>query len=144
MGSLYLWVKVLHIFAVIAWMAGLLYLYRLFIYHVQHSASEANTKMLEVMERRLLRAITVPAMLFVWVAGFWMLFLNPAFMSQGWLHSKLLLVVLMSGFTMYGARIRRQLAEGENKLTTFQLRVLNEVPTVLLLLILILVVLKPY
>ncbi len=144
MGSLYLWVKVVHIFAVIAWMAGLLYLYRLFIYHVEYRSQRSNTEMLEVMERRLLRAIAIPAMLVTWLAGFTMLYLNPAFFSQGWLHLKLLLVVGLSGLTMYGARIRRQLQEGSNKLTSFQLRVLNEVPTVLLFIVITLVVFKAF
>ncbi len=144
MGSIYLWTKVVHIFAVIAWMAGLLYLYRLFIYHVGYNKETSNARMLEVMERRLLRAITIPAMLVTWVAGFTMLSLNPAFLSQGWLHIKLLLVVMLSVFTMYGARIRRQLAEGNNSLTSFQLRVLNEVPTVLLFAVVALVVFKAF
>jgi len=144
MGNLYLWAKVVHIFAVIAWMAGLLYLYRLFIYHVEYKDQQSNTAMLEIMEKRLIMAITVPAMLVTWVAGFAMLYLNPAFLSQGWIHTKLLLVVGLSMLTMYGARIRRQLSDGSNKYTSFQLRVLNEVPTVLLFMIIALVVFKAF
>ncbi|GAC1330288.1 MAG: protoporphyrinogen oxidase HemJ [Beijerinckiaceae bacterium] len=139
----YLWLKALHVIAVIAWMAGLLYLPRLFVYHsgVPDSSDQART--FEVMERRLLRVIMNPAMIVVWVTGL-TLARSGGWFKAGWLHGKLALVIVLTVAHMYLARQRRLLAEGAGSRTPSFYRVINELPTVLLIGIVILVVVKPF
>src|SRR5436190_537140 len=95
-GSLYLWLKALHVIAVIAWMAGMLYLPRLFVYHCEAEAGSKQSETFKVMERRLLRAIINPAMIVTWVVGLW-LAIEGGFFRSGWLHAKIALVVILSG-----------------------------------------------
>ena len=143
-GSLYHWVLAGHILAVIAWMAGLFYLPRLFVYHSKAAAGSEMDATFQVMERRLLRAIMNPAMIAVWVFGLWMLALYPEWLREGWMHAKLLLVLGMSGFHMACARWRRQFAAAGNTRTERFYRIANEVPTLLLIGIVLLVVVKPF
>lgn len=139
----YLWVKVVHVLAVIAWMAGMLYLPRLFVYHASVPAESSSSETFKVMERRLLRAIMTPALLVVWASGLW-LAVSGQFFTSGWLHAKLFLVLLMSGLHGYCVVLTRQFAENRNVRTPTYYRVFNELPTVLLIAIVILVVVKPF
>ena len=140
---LYLWLKSLHIIAVVAWMAGMLYLPRLFVYHASVPAGSARSELFKVMERRLLKAILTPAMVATWVFGLWLAY-EGGFFRSGWLHAKLALVVLLSGLHgMLAASVRR-FAEDRNTRSSTYYRVLNEVPTLGLILIVLLVVLKPF
>jgi protoporphyrinogen IX oxidase len=140
---LYLWIKALHVIAIIAWMAGMLYLPRLFVYHTQAPKGSPQSEMLKVMERRLLKAIINPAMIAAWVLGLWLAW-TGGFLTQPWFHAKLTLVVLMSGAHGYFAGAVRKFAEDRNTISERTWRLLNEVPTVLMIGIVLLVILKPF
>lgn len=140
---LYEWLKALHILALIAWMAGMLYLPRLMVYHADVPPGSPQSETFKVMERRLLRAIMNPAMIATWVFGLW-LAVQGGWYKAGWLHAKLLLVIGMSGLHGYLAASVRRFAEDRNTRRPRFYRVLNEVPTVALILIVLLVVLKPF
>jgi putative membrane protein len=137
------WLKAFHIIAVIAWMAGMLYLPRLFVYHVAADVGSIQSETFKVMERRLLRAIMNPAMIATWILGLWLATELGAWRS-GWLHAKLLLVVLMSAVHgILSGHVKRFAADQRTKSAKFY-RILNEIPTVLMILIVILVVVKPF
>lgn len=140
---LYLWVKSLHIVSIVAWMAGLLYLPRLFVYHAGVPVGSERSELFKVMERRLLKAIVNPAMVATWVFGLWLAW-EGAFFRSGWLHAKLALVVLLSGVHGVLAASVRRFAEDRNTRSATYYRVLNEVPTLALVLIVLLVVVKPF
>lgn len=140
---LYLWLKALHIIAVIAWMAALLYLPRLFVYHVEAPVGSAQSETFKVMERRLLRAIMTPALLATWGLGL-LLVWQGGWWWSGWLHAKLALVLALSGLHGFLAVCVKRFAADRNTRTSRFYRVLNEGPTVLMILIVILVVLKPF
>lgn len=137
-------VKALHVISVIAWMAGLLYLPRLYVYHCGVAAGSETSETFKIMERRLLRAIMNPAMIATWLFGLGLIALNPGWMEQGWLHAKLLLVVGMTVAHMAMARWRRALAEDRNTHSHKYFRIMNEVPTLLLIVVVFLVILKPF
>ena len=140
---MYDWIKALHVIAVIAWMAGMLYLPRLFVYHCQSVAGSAQSETFKIMERRLLKAIMTPAMIVTWLAGIWLIW-RGGWMSAGWLHGKLALVILLSGVHGYFAvRVRDFAADRNTKSEKFY-RVINEVPTLLMIGAVILVVVKPF
>jgi putative membrane protein len=139
----YLVVKSLHIIGVIAWMAGLLYLPRLFVYHSQVAPDSETAAIFKVMERRLLKAIMLPAMLATWLFGAWLATLSGAW-AQGWLGAKLAFVLALSGLHGFMAYEARRIASGGTARPTRFYRVLNEVPTVILIAIVFLVVLKPF
>jgi putative membrane protein len=139
----YLWLKAFHVVAIIAWMAGLLYLPRLFVYHAEAPAGSDQARTFEIMERRLLRAIMNPAMIVVWITGL-TLAIWGGWYKFGWLHGKLALVIGLSAAHMYFARRRRLLAEGADPKTSGFYRALNEVPTLLMIGIVILVIVKPF
>ncbi|MBY0371618.1 protoporphyrinogen oxidase HemJ [bacterium] len=143
MGNLYLVSKSLHIISIVAWMAGVLYLYRLFVYHSQETEAVVK-KRFEIMELRLFQYITRPAAVAALVFGFWMLYLAPDLLKAPWMHAKLLLVMGLLHYTFFAKRYMRQLAAGTCKTSTKTFRILNEVPTLLLILIVFLVVLKPF
>jgi putative membrane protein len=142
-GELYLWLKALHIIAVIAWMAGMLYLPRLFVYHCSAAPGSVQSETFKVMERRLLRAIINPAMVASWVLGLWLAW-SGNFLSAPWLHGKLVLVLVMSGVHGMLARWMKDFAADRNRHTQKFFRIMNEVPTVLMIGIVILVVVKPF
>lgn len=144
MDSLYLWVKALHVISMVAWMAGQFYLPRLYVYHVENGLTGPMAETFQVMERRLLRLIMNPAMIATWVFGLWLIYLNQWVLEAGWFHAKLTLVVLMSAFHGMCAKWRRELASGESNKTSRFFRVANEVPTVLLIGIVILVIVQPF
>ena len=141
MASWALWIKALHVVSVIAWMAGMLYLPRLFVYHVNAAGETAAT--FKIMERRLLKAIMNPAMIATWITGLYLAYAE-GFLRDSWLHTKLALVLLMSGIHAFlGARVRA-FAEDRNRSSGTFYRVLNEVPTLLMIGIVILVIVKPF
>ena len=140
---MYEWIKALHIIAVISWMAGMLYLPRLFVYHCESEAGSKQSETFKVMERRLLKAIINPAMIVTWLAGLYLAWAGH-WLSAGWLHGKLLLVVLLSGVHGFFARCVKDFAADRNQRSQKFYRVINEVPTVLMIVIVILVVVKPF
>lgn len=143
-SSLYLWLKAFHIIAVVAWFAGLFYIFRLFVYHIE-AESEAVKNTLAIMEEKLIRIIMNPAMMVTWLLGLSLIFSNLAmYKSAGWLHFKLLLVFLLSGYHGYASKVRKQLAAGLCKLSSKQARLINEVPTIILVLVVILVEVQPF
>ena len=135
----------LHLIAVISWMAGILYLYRLIVYHVEESEEIVRTRF-RVMERKLYRFITRPAMVVAAIAGLSMILLDPGYyLRQGWLWSKLVLVAALIGATLFAGRTVTRLAvAGADVGSGKRFRMLNEVPTLLMILIVLLVVLKPF
>jgi len=143
---LYLWLKAFHIIAVIAWMAGMLYLPRLFVYHCEAPVGSPQSETFKVMERRLLKAIINPAMIATWLLGLGMIYLMgwEAFRQAHWLHAKVVLVLAMSGLHGLFVRYWRDFTADRNQRSTRFYRVINEVVTLLLVLIVILVVVKPF
>lgn len=141
--DLYLWLKSLHVISIIAWMAGMLYLPRLFVYHCDAPPGSAQSETFKVMERRLLKAIMNPAMIASWVFGLWVAYEINAF-SSGWFHAKLTLVLLMSGAHGYLAGRVKVFARDANTKPAKFYRILNEVPTLLMIVIVILVIGKPF
>ena len=140
---LYLWLKAFHVIAVIAWMAGMLYLPRLFVYHCEAEPGSKQSETFKVMERRLLRAIINPAMVATWVLGLWLAW-DAGLFRVGWLHAKFALVVAMSAVHGMFVRYVRDFAQDRNRHTQRFYRIINEVPTVLMIVIVILVVVKPF
>ena len=143
-GEWYLWIKSVHLIAVFAWMAGLLYLPRLFVYHCAAEAGSSTSETFKVMERRLLRAIMNPAMIVAWIFGLAMLVWHVEAGMQGWLHAKLTAVVLMTIIHHMLGRRRKEFAEDRNTRPARYYRLLNEAPTVLLIVIVIMVIVKPF
>lgn len=142
--SAYLWIKAVHVIAVVSWMAGLLYLPRLFVYHAEAPAGSELSETFKIMERKLLRVIMNPAMIVTWAAGLALVYANEALWTQGWFHAKALLVVLMTGFHMYCARWRKVFLADSNTRSHKFYRKINEIPTVLLVLIVILAIVEPF
>ena len=145
LSALYPWIKALHIVSIIAWMAGLLYLPRLFVYHSDALVGSAQSETFKVMERRLLRGIMNPAMLAAYVFGI-LLALTPGIVDwhAGWIYAKLASVVALTVVHHFLARWRKDFAADRNRHSPRFYRIVNEVPTLLLILIVILVVVKPF
>ncbi|MGD9916079.1 MAG: protoporphyrinogen oxidase HemJ [Rhizobiaceae bacterium] len=139
----YDWVKALHVIAVISWMAGMLYLPRLFVYHAESAPGSEKSETFKVMERRLLRAIINPAMLVSWMAGLWLAWKGFDFQG-GWLHAKLAAVLVLSGVHGYLSGTVRRFADDRNRRPARHWRIVNEVPTLLMIAIVVLVVVKPF
>jgi len=139
----YPWAKAIHIIAVIAWMAGMLYLPRLFVYHAQAERGSVQSETFKIMERRLLRGIINPAMILTWAFGLWLAWKVFHFQG-GWLHAKIALVVIMSAVHGYLAGAVRKFAEDRNEKSVRHWRIVNEIPTLLMIAIVILVVVKPF
>lgn len=141
----YEWLRALHIIAIIAWMAGMLYLPRLFVYHAEAESGSEKSETFKVMERRLLKIIMNPAMIAAWILGLAMLYANPGILEgQGWMHAKLTLVVLLSAVHGVLAKNVRVFARDENQKTARYFRILNEVPTAFMIAIVILAVIQPF
>jgi protoporphyrinogen IX oxidase len=141
--NLYLWIKAAHVIAVISWMAGMLYLPRLFIYHTGAERGSVQSETFKVMERRLYRLIINPAMIAAWVFGLWLAWKGFGF-SGGWLHAKIAAVLVLSAVHGYLGGAVRRFAEDRNEKPARHWRIVNEVPTVLMVVIVILVVVKPF
>ena len=140
---MYEWLKALHIIAIIAWMAGMLYLPRLFVYHCEADPGSRQSETFKVMERRLLRAIINPAMVATWVLGLWLAW-SGGWFSAPWLQIKLALVVAMSGVHGMLSRYVKDFAADRNRKSQKFYRIINEIPTAILILIVLLAVLKPF
>lgn len=141
--SFYPWAKAIHILAVISWMAGMLYLPRLLVYHVDAEKGSVQSETFKVMERRLLRGIINPAMIATWVFGLWLAWKGFGF-HGGWLHAKIGAVLLLSAVHGYLAGAVRKFAEDRNEKPARHWRMINEIPTLLMIAIVILVVVKPF
>jgi len=145
LNTLYPWIKAFHVIAVIAWMAGMLYLPRLFVYHCEVAVGSPESERFKTMERRLLRIITNPAMIAVWVLGITLASLPAGGgWHQGWLAAKVVLVVAMSTVHGFFARWRKDFAADRNRHSPRFYRLWNEVPALLMIAIVILVVVKPF
>mgnify|MGYP001218187264 CR=1 FL=1 len=139
----YLWIKALHLIAVMSWMAGLLYLPRLFVYHAMVEPNSVRAQTFKLMERRLLKAIMNPAMIASWGLGLWLIYENPNLLNMPWLWIKLFCVFLMTVVHMVFGRMRRHL-EHDNSLAVNSYRWWNEVPTILMIIIIIMAVVEPF
>ena len=145
LGGAYIWIKAFHIIAVIAWMAGMLYLPRLFAYHVNAEKGSVQSEIFKVMERRLLRGIINPSMILVFLLGGLLIFDHGMeIWSEGWWLVKLVAVVLMAGLHSQLSRWRRAFADDRNMHSARFYKFVNEVPAVLMVLIVIMVVVKPF
>jgi len=140
---LYLWVKALHVIAVISWMAALLYLPRLMVYHCEAETGSRQSETFKIMERRLLRFIATPAMVAVWLTGLWMIY-EAGLLREGWLHGKLVLVLGLSAVHGLNAKWVKDFAADRNRRLPRFYRLMNEVPTLLMIGIVILVIVKPF
>jgi putative membrane protein len=145
---MYEWIKAFHIIAVIAWMAGMLYLPRLFVYHCSAEKGSVQSETFKVMERRLLRAIINPAMIATWLLGLWLAWNGPdsrfGWFAAPWLHGKIVLVLALSALHGMLAKWRKDFAVDKNRHSERFYRIINEVPTVLMIGIVILAVVKPF
>ena len=144
LSSIYLWIKAVHLIAVIAWMAGMMYLPRLFVYHHQSEKGGEAERYFIAMERRLLKGIINPSMIAVWVLGIAMLVAVPQTLSSGWFHVKFTLVIAISGIHGFYASAQRKFAAGERPRTERFWRIMNEVPFVILIVVVFLVIVKPF
>jgi protoporphyrinogen IX oxidase len=140
---MYEWIKALHVVAVISWMAGMLYLPRLFVYHCEAELGSKQSETFKVMERRLRKIIVNPAMIVTWLTGLYLAWSGHWF-SAGWLHGKLALVIILSGVHGFFSHCAKDFAADRNSRTQKFYRIINEIPTILMILIVILVVVKPF
>lgn len=143
---MFLWIKAFHVISVIAWMAGMLYLPRLFVYHAEAGAGSPQAETFKVMERKLLRFIINPAMGAAWIFGLALIFM-PGGIGIGagpWLWAKLALVLALSGFHGFLSAERKRLERDEIRHPPKFYRLINEVPTVIMVLVVILVIVKPF
>ena len=138
-----LWVKALHIISVVAWMAGMLYLPRLFVYHAEATRGSEASETFKVMERRLLKAIVNPSMILVFLTGFTLVYLTGDW-RDGWWQAKFILVLGLAGLHGYFARCVRSFAEDRNERPAHFYRFLNEAPTILMIFVVVLAVVKPF
>jgi len=139
----YEWLKALHIISVISWMAGMLYLPRLYVYHATAKIGSELSETLKIMERRLLRFIINPAMIATYIFGIWMLTINSALLHEPFMHIKFTAIVGMQICHALLARYRRAFAQDRNTHSAKFFRILNEVPTILMIFIVIMVVVRP-
>jgi putative membrane protein len=143
LGDWYLWIKALHVIAIIAWMAGLLYLPRLFVYHCQVEAGSAQSELFKVMERRLFRAIMNPSMIAAWIFGL-LLMADIGAWSDPWFHAKALGIIGLTFMHHLMGRWRKAFERDENQKSQRYFRMMNEVPTVLMIVVVIMVIVKPF
>ena len=144
MNSYFLF-KSLHLIVVFSWMAGLLYLPRIFVYHVENKEKKEATDIFEVMEKKLFFYIMRPAMIFTWVFGLILIYLNGGIeiFSQLWIQTKIVLVVLLSAYNDYLGKCLKSLKNNTNTRSSKFFRIINEIPTVLLIIIVFVVIFKP-
>ena len=140
----YLLFKSLHLIALISWMAGLLYLPRIFVYHVENKAKKEATDIFEVMEKRLFFYIMRPAMIFTWVFGLILIYLNGTeILSQLWMQIKIILVIFLSVYNDYLGKCLLSLKNNTNSKSSKFYRIINEIPTIILIFVVFLVIFKP-
>lgn len=142
-SAAYDWIKALHVIAIISWMAGMLYLPRLFIYHCEAERGSKQSETFKVMEGRLLRVIINPAMIIAWVLGLWLAW-QSGFWRTGWFGAKFAAVLGLSAVHGYFSAAVRAFAEDRNTRNQRHWRIVNEVPTALMIVIVILVIVKPF
>ena len=135
--------KAIHLIAVMSWMVGLLYLPRLFVYHSQTPLGSVQSETFKIMERRLLKAIMNPAMILTFILGFWMLWDNPGLFYEGWMQVKLVCVFAMAGVHGKFSKMRRLFENDQAVMNDKTYRIWNEVPTVLMIVIVVMVIVKP-
>ena len=141
----YSWTKALHIISVITWMAGIFYLPRLFVYHAQTDVGTDKSETFKIMERRLLKGIMNPSLIATWIFGLWLAFPHGIWIGDAiWLHIKFVLVLAMTGYHMMCAHYVRLFAADANQKDHVYFRIFNEVPTLLMVGIVILAVVKPF
>jgi putative membrane protein len=140
---MYEWLKAFHVIAIIAWMAGMLYLPRLFVYHCEAEPGSRQSETFKVMERRLLKAIVNPALVVSWGLGLWLAW-KGGWYAAPWLQAKVVLAVAMSGMHGFFVRWVRDFAADRNRHTQKFYRIINEVPTIIMIGIVLLVVVKPF
>jgi len=139
------WVKALHVISVLAWMSGMMYLPRLFVYHAESAVGSEKSETFKVMERRLYRGITTPAMIATWIFGLWLAFgFGIVDFSQGWMWLKAALVIALSGFHGLYGRLLRDFANDRNTRPAKFFRMINEVPFLIAIGIVIAVIVKPF
>ena len=143
LASWYPWIKAFHIISVMAWMAGMLYLPRLFVYHAEAQPGSVQSETFKTMEGRLYRVIMNPAMMLSWVLGLYLAWSVYGFQG-GWLHAKLVFVLLLTGVHVFYGRSVAAFARDDNRFSARQWRFLNEMPALLMVVIVILVVVKPF
>jgi len=142
---MYLWIKAIHIIFMVSWMAVLFYLPRLFVYHAENKDNKEFVKIVKIMEKRLFYVIGIPAFVITLITGLSMIFMNPElFKSGGWLHAKLTLVAVLIAYFFHNEYIRRKFERDECDKSGKFFRIYNEIPTVLLILIVILVIVRPF
>lgn len=145
---MYLWIKAFHVIAVIAWLAGMLYLPRLFVYHCAAEKGSVQSETFKTMERRLLRIILNPAMIATWLLGLWLAWLGPdsryGWFASDWLSAKLVLVLVLSALHGACARWVKDFATDRNRHSQRFYRIINEIPAILMAAIVILAVVKPF
>lgn len=140
-----LWIKALHVISIIAWMAGLLYLPRLFVYHTEAEAGSVQSETFKVMERRLYRGIMTPAMIASWLFGLWLIIGYDAFdWGAGWSWVKIVMVVLLTAIHLFFGQIRRDFSEDRNQRPQRFFRMINEVPTLIMIVIVIMIIVRPF
>ena len=140
----YLLFKSLHLIAVVSWMAGLLYLPRIFVYHVENKEKKEATNIFEVMEKKLFYYIMCPAMIFTWIFGLVLIYLNGVeIFSQLWMQIKIVLVLLLSAYNVYLGKCLVSLKNNSNTRSSKFFRIINEVPTIMLIFIIFIVIFKP-
>ncbi|MBN9543753.1 MAG: protoporphyrinogen oxidase HemJ [Alphaproteobacteria bacterium] len=144
MAEYYLLIKALHIISFTAWMAGMFYLPRLYVYHTKYQSGSETDQLFQTMERKLLRVIMNPAMIATFIFGIMLMYILGLESLGGWFHAKVTLVLIMAGCHGMLAKYRKDFEKGVNKKSEKFFRMLNEVPTVLMILIVMLVVLKPF
>ncbi len=140
---MYEWIKALHVIAVISWMAGMLYLPRLFVYHCEAEPGSKQSETFKLMEWRLLKAIINPAMMVTWLAGLYMAWYASWYMSP-WFHAKFLLVLALSGVHGFFSRWVKDFQADRNTRSQRFYRIINEIPTILMIFIVVLVIVKPF
>ena len=140
----YLLFKSLHLIAVISWMVGLLYLPRIFVYHVENNEKKQATDIFEIMEKKLYFYIMRPAMILTWLFGIILIYINGVeILFQAWMQIKIILVILLSAFHEYLGRCFYSLKNNTNTRSTKYFRIINEIPTIILILIVFIVIFKP-
>ena len=144
MSAIYPWIKALHVIAVISWMAGMLYLPRLFVYHTAAAVGSEMSETFKVMERRLMRGIMLPAAIVTWLCGIAMVSMNPSLLHEGWLLVKIAFVIALTGVHHAMAGWRKGFAEDRNTKSQKFFRIANEVPTLMMIVIVIMVIARPF
>ncbi|HEY8963241.1 MAG TPA: protoporphyrinogen oxidase HemJ [Alphaproteobacteria bacterium] len=140
----YRWILAGHVISMVAWMAGMLYLPRLFVYHADAVIGSDKSETFKVMEYKLLKFIINPAMGSTWILGLTMLYANPELLSQGWLHVKLTCVLILSALHGLFSRHRKAFLADKNVHSAKYYRILNEIPTFLLMIIIVMVIVRPF